>query len=113
MSWPKPGTLKREPQVGDVYEFTGDSVSIVNFPFPKGSKLILLIKQTEEAPHGTTHQGRWVEYKDPAGNWLVDGPNGRTIWSSIRQGITMGQLKLVMQLKTNTNRFTRIDRDIL
>jgi hypothetical protein len=117
VSWPPPGSLPREPQPGDVYEFTQDSMSIVNFSFPKGAKLTL-IDWTEEAPHGIQHGGRWLPYKDPAGNWLVEGPNGRTIWSSIRQGIFSGQLKLVMQLKTDnydrTTRFNRVlDRDII
>lgn len=103
MSWPPHGSLAREPQPGDVYEYTADHHTTTGFQLPKGTRLSL-IEQTNQAPHGV---------KDPAGNWLVEGPNGKTVWSSIRYGIANGQLKLVMQLKVHTDRFTRIDKDIV
>jgi len=110
MSWPAPGSLNREPQEGDVYEFVHNSQSIVGYSFPQGSKLTL-VKWTEEAPY--RHEPTGIPFKDPAGNWLVDGPNGRTVWSSIRQMLAIGQIKLVMQLKTLSNdrrsRFNRND----
>ena len=109
-NWPPPGTLKREPQEGDVYEFTANFQSVAGHVFPKGSKLTL-VAWTEEAPYTETTTG--IRYKDPAGNWVVDGPNGRTIWSSIRQMIVRDYIKLVMQLKTHGNdprsRFNRDD----
>lgn len=88
-----------------MYEFTREMMTIAGAPLPKGSKLHL-ISRTEEAPHG---------FKDPAGNWWVDGPNGRSIWSSVRHGIEEGTLRLVMQVASNEglSRFGRIDREII
>jgi len=108
--WPKPGSLPREPEEGDVYEFVHNSQSVVGHSFPKGSRLTL-IGWTDSAPY--THEPTGIPFKDPAGNWIVDGPNGRTVWSSIRQMLAIGQIKLVMQLKTHGNdrrsRFNRAD----
>ena len=100
-----PAKLQREPQPGDVYEFVQAQVTITGVPLPEGTTLTL-IEWTAEAPFG---------FRDPAGNWVVDGPNGRTVWSSIRQGIANGSLKLIMQLKSchsTRTRWTRINEDL-
>lgn len=106
-AFPPPGSLVREPEPGDVYEFTVSCSTIAGHALPKGTKLTL-VEWTQDAP---------FNFKDPAGNWLVDGPNGRTVWSSIRHGIQTGILKLVMQLKAPGNdrslRFNRLDKDIV
>lgn len=71
---------------GDKLRFTRDLTNPVNFPFIKGD-ILTLIEPTDASPHGFAKTGIC--------NWVVDGPNGRTIWTSIWYGLDKGWLEKV------------------
>lgn len=66
---------------GQVYVLTIGLRNPVGFFFPKGST-ITLVEPTGQDPHG------FVESHGP--NWIAIAANGRTVWSSIPQGILEG-----------------------
>lgn len=72
-------------QPGDQLRFTADCFNPLGFKFLKNQTLTL-VEPTDEAPHGI---------RSRISNWLVDGPNGRTVWSSIYLCIESGLLKKV------------------
>lgn len=72
-----------ELKCGEVLTFVRECLNPVGFQFHVGNK-ITLIEPTSQSPHGFT---------SPVSNWLCDGPNGTTVWSSIYWCLEVGILK--------------------
>lgn len=78
--------MQRQPQSGDVYEFMVYALNPIKFVFNVGDRLTL-IEKTNNLPHG---------YMSNCGyNWIVDGPNGVTVWSTIEYMLEKNWIKLV------------------
>lgn len=70
---------------GDKLKVKRVLINPVGFVFNPGD-IFTLIEPTGMAPHG---------YKSPICNWLVDAPNGVTVWSSIWLLIEYGHLERI------------------
>lgn len=72
-----------ELKCGEVLTFARDCYSPADFLFKRGQTL-KLIEPTNQAPYGI---------KSAISNWICDGPNGVTVWSSIYYCLEFGILK--------------------
>lgn len=72
-----------ELKCGEVLTFAVDCHSPVMFLFKTGQTL-KLIEPTGQAPHGV---------RSSITNWLCEGPNGVTVWSSIYHCLETGILR--------------------
>lgn len=73
-----------DPQPGEQYvcidPFTGPS-----WEFEAGDKFTVLAK-TNEAPYG---------YRNVKGNWIIDGPNGITVWAKFDMALHLEWIEKV------------------
>lgn len=79
--------MNNGPRIGQSYRFTDMTVLPDGFIINKGDKL-RLIEPTGQSPHG------WFD-SITGHNWIAQGPNGVTVWSSIPWAIDIGLLELV------------------
>lgn len=82
----KNSIAKSEPKCGQTYVFQISTYLPNGFLIKRGDKL-KLIEPTGQAPHG------WFDH-ETGHNWLCEGPNGVTVWSTIPWGIKQGFLTL-------------------
>ncbi len=97
--------VERQPQAGDVYEFTRPCATLGGHHYYREDRLVL-IEKTDDAPHG---------FWNPQGNWrcraLAKSPDLHqlvSVWSSIHDGIAAGTLRLVSE--PTSNPLPRFDR---
>lgn len=76
--------MNSSPKSGHTYFFNANVYLPDGFLIRRGDK-IKLIKPTGQSPHG------WFDHES-GHNWLCDGPNGVTVWSTIQWGIRNGLL---------------------
>lgn len=93
-------SVERQPEAGDVYEFTRMVKTIGGHVYERGGKFRIL-ERTDEAPFG---------YRNPQGNFKVATPDGRiSVWSSIHGMIADGALKLTAAPPNVLPRYDRED----